>query len=60
MKIKCGAWGEQHEFNLKDGLILKSIKTTQKGIEARLELTCPECGYVREYMTLKSPFIEGV
>ena len=57
MKIKCGNWGDFHEFELREGLILKSIKTTTKGIEARIELTCPECGHVNEYMTLRSDFL---
>ena len=59
MKIKCSGWHEgdnfEYEYELKDGLQLKSITTKTHGIQARVELTCPECGQT-EYLTLRQDF----
>ena len=54
MKVKCGYYG--HEYNLIDGLHLKSITTTTHGIVARIELRCPECNHT-EYLTIRKDFI---
>ena len=63
MKIKCNGWHDgkvlednfNYEYELKDGLQLKSITTKLHGIQARVELTCPECGQT-EYMILRQDF----
>ena len=63
MKIKCNGWhldaeGDddfEYEYNLHEGLQLRSITTKTNGIQARVELVCPKCGQT-EYMTLRQDF----
>ena len=54
MKIKCGYYG--HEYDLKDGLHLKDITVKATGIQARVELRCPECNQT-EYFMLRTDFL---
>ena len=59
MKIKCNGWHEgdnfDYEYYLHEGLQLRSITTQTHGIQARVELVCPECGQT-EYLTLRQDF----
>jgi hypothetical protein len=57
MKIKCAGWYGSHEHDLKDMLILNSVSVKSFGVEARLELRCPDCGAPGEYITLRRDFV---
>lgn len=49
--MNCGYYN--HKYELKDGLILKSVQISTKEIIAKVHLVCPECGHT-VYYTLRS------